>query len=206
MAAVLSVAAVVLFAANAPASIEEQRARLPPPATCEDPVEGEWRGKKYEPRWGDWFSVVLEVHRASPGSNILTGKITASVWYASPQDVEPPRCTPRVQRHYTVEMPGSGTVNGHAIRFGASTYRVVGIYCGTMEGYNPDNFSGVIDPSIQEFQSVNNDGGRAVNSPMVFRRVRCFQAGERAQRANLPAVIVAPPLMPPGRSRGCSMR
>jgi hypothetical protein len=203
---VSSVAGVILFAANAPASIEEQRARLPPPARCDDPAEGEWRGKKWEAAYGNWFAVTLEVHRVAPGSNLLTGKITARLWYATERDVEPPPCSPRIRRDYAVEMPAQGSIEGNAIRFGASTYRVLQVYCGRHEGYNPDNFSGVIDPTIQEFQSVNNDGGRAVNDPMVFRRVRCFEPGERVQRTAVPAVIITPPLMPPGRSRGCSMR
>lgn len=201
--AVGSVAAVVLFAANAPASIEEQRARLPPPARCDDPVEGEWRGKKYEDRWGNWFAVVLDVHRAAPGSNVLTGRILARLWYATAQDVEPPQCSSRILRDYAVEMPAAGSIEGNNIRFGASSYRITQVFCGRVEHYNPDNFSGVIDPSIQEFQSVNNDGGRAVNDPMVFRRVRCFDPGQPGQRA-MPAVVVAPPLLPPSRSRGCS--
>ncbi|MDP3274525.1 MAG: hypothetical protein Q8Q09_04970 [Deltaproteobacteria bacterium] len=204
-AAVLAVFGVVLFAANAPASIEEQRARLPPPARCEDPVEGEWRGKKWEPSYQNWFAVTLDVHRASPGSSQLQGTITARVWYATERDVEPPQCSPRVLRDYTVEMPASGSAQGLQIRFGSSQYRVVATHCGRFNSYNPDNFSGTIDAAIQEFQSVNNDGGRAVNDPMVFRRVRCFEPGERAQRANTPAVVVAPPLMPPGRARGCSL-
>jgi hypothetical protein len=45
--------------------------------------------------------------------------------------------------------------------------------CGHPHGYNPDNFSGEIDPWRAEFQSVNNDGDRAVNEPHVFRRIRC---------------------------------
>jgi hypothetical protein len=199
------VCAVILFAANAPASIEEQRARLPPPATCDDPVEGEWRGKKWEARWGNWFAVSLEVRRVAPASNQLTGRIVAQLWYATERDVEPPPCSPSVRRHYTVEIPAFGSIDGQRIRFGANSYRVVAIHCGSMEGYNPDNFSGTIDPSIQEFQSVNNDGGRAVNDPMVFRRVRCFNAGQSGPRLNAPAVVVAPPLMPPRRSRGCSL-
>jgi hypothetical protein len=44
--------------------------------------------------------------------------------------------------------------------------------------YHPDHFTGTIDPQREEFQSVNNDGGRAVNDPMVFRRIGCVdQAG-----------------------------
>ena len=32
--------ALVLLPSVAPATVEEQRARLPPPATCQDPIEG----------------------------------------------------------------------------------------------------------------------------------------------------------------------
>ncbi len=201
--AVSSVAGVVLFASAAPASIEEQRARLPPPAHCDDPVEGEWRGKKFEVRYGNWFAVTLDVHRTAPRALTLTGRIVARLWYASAQDVEPPPCA-RPHRDYTVEMPATGTINGQAIAFGSSSYRLVALHCGTHESYNPDNFSGVIDSAIQEFQSVNNDGGRAVNDPMVFRRVRCFEPGAVDQHRDLSAVIVTPPLMPISRSRGCS--
>ncbi len=198
-------AGVILFAANAPASIEEQRARLPPPARCDDPVVGEWRAKKYEDRYGNWFAVTLEVRRAAPGSNLLTGRILARLWYASARDVEPPPCSPAVFRDYEVEMPATGTAEGNQIRFGARSYQIRAVHCGRVEHYNPDNFSGTIDPAIQEFQSVNNDGGRAVNDPMVFRRVRCFDPGASAgPRANTPAVIVTPPFMPPRSSRGCS--
>jgi hypothetical protein len=203
--AVTSVAAVVLFASAAPASIEEQRARLPPPAHCQDPVEGEWRGKKYEPQYGNWFAVTLDVHRTAPSATTLTGRIIARLWYATAQDVEPPPCSPRIRRDYTVEMPASGSITAQRIVFGARTYRLVALHCGTHEGYNPDNFSGVIDPSIQEFQSVNNDGGRAVNDPMVFRRVRCFDPGAAANnQRQISAVIITPPLLPPSRSRGCA--
>jgi hypothetical protein len=49
--------------------------------------------------------------------------------------------------------------------------------------YRPDHFTGTIDPAIQEFQSVNNDGGRAVNDPMVFRRIACGEGdGEASAR------------------------
>jgi hypothetical protein len=203
-AALGMMAGVILFAANAPASIEEQRARLPPPARCDDPIEGEWRGKKYETPYGNWFAVTLEVRRAAPGSNLLTGRILARLWYATARDVEPPPCSRAILRDYEVEMPAQGVAEGHAIRFGASSYRIRAVHCGRVENYNPDNFSGVIDPAIQEFQSVNNDGGRAVNDPMVFRRVRCFEPGGRGPRADTPAVIVTPPFMPPRRARGCS--
>ena len=57
--------------------------------------------------------------------------------------------------------------------------------------------SGRIDPEIQEFRSVNNDGGPAVNVPQVFRRIRCFPPQSN------PHVTVDPPPFQPPRTGGC---
>jgi hypothetical protein len=55
-----------------------------------------------------------------------------------------------------------------------------------------------------EFQSVNNDGGRAVNDPVVFRRVQCND-GEHLDSE--PRIAVAPPpFYPPEDEGGCGFR
>ncbi|MBI2892745.1 MAG: hypothetical protein HYY06_04285 [Deltaproteobacteria bacterium] len=46
---------VVLAPALATADIQEQRARLPPPATCVDPVDGVWMAHSFYPRVGQWY-------------------------------------------------------------------------------------------------------------------------------------------------------
>jgi hypothetical protein len=45
---------------------------------------------------------------------------------------------------------------------------------------------------------VNNDGGRAINDPTVFRRVRCYEPPA------VPHPVVAPPAFRPPSRSGCS--
>jgi hypothetical protein len=82
-----------------------------------------------------------------------------------------------------VKMPNAtGKLDGLNLTFGAKEWHVDKTICGSMNGtYFPDNFSGTIDTKINEFQSVNNDGGSAVNEPVVFRRISCFDPSSTGQ-------------------------
>jgi hypothetical protein len=95
-------------------------------------------------------------------------------------------------------MDGEGELDGMNLRFGGvGQWRLDETLCGSFNfGYNLDNFSGVIDPAIQEFQSVNNDGGESINEPTVFRRIQCFDSPISATR-------VDPPPFEPPRGCGC---
>jgi hypothetical protein len=200
-------AALVLLPSLAPATIEEQRTRLPPPATCQDPIEGIWMSHKYEHPGDEWMIFTLEIHRAPgaprevpPGTPIpLVGHIQAHAWLgAGPQASAPPVCGPGLA-HWTVEMTAEGHVVDHRVDFWGTRWAIGNVFCGPRYfGYNLDHFSGLIDTTIQEFQSVNNDGGRAVNDPTVFRRVRCFDP------VSPPHPFVAPPSFQPPRRSGCS--
>lgn len=200
-------AALVLLPSLAPATIEEQRTRLPPPATCQDPIEGIWMSHKYEIPGDEWMIFTLEIHRA-PGSVVngppgtvipLIGHIQAHAWLgAGSQASAPPPCSSSIS-HWTVEMTAEGRVVDQRVDFWGTRWAVGNVFCGPRNfGYNLDHFSGVIDPTIQEFQSVNNDGGRAVNDPTVFRRVRCFDP------VSPPHPFVAPPTFQPPHRSGCS--
>jgi hypothetical protein len=193
----VSTAAVLFCSAPVEATIGEQRARLPPPAFCEDPVEGVWRSHKYNEQFGDWTIFTLEIHRVPGTQNALRGTISNELWDGGPSDEQPGPCDGR--RHWIVSMDAQGSIQGNRIFFGAvGQWRLDRALCvGGPWGYNLDNFSGDIDPEIQEFQSVNNDGGRAVDDPHVFRRVRCFSPD------SLPHVEVAPPPFFPRRAGGC---
>ena len=154
-----------------PGSVAEQRAMLPERRTCDDPVAGVWRAHKYNPLHGDWAVFTLHIEREGTR---LRGKITSRGWTGSRFDSTPPPC--RIGMHdYTVEMRATGFADGHRITFGARSYRIVHADCPSpfYTGYNPDRFSGTIDPEAQEFESVNNDGGRDINSPYLFRRIGC---------------------------------
>ncbi len=192
----------VLFPGVGRATIEEQRARLPPPATCADGVEGVWLSHTYNPSYQDWYMFTLRIRRKAAGSPELVGEIEAHSWNGSTQDTEPPACRSGLD-HWTVFMPAVGTEVNGLVHFGGTSWRVKDSFCGSSPGYgsyNLDNFSGQIDPTIQEFQSVNNDGGRSVNDPTVFRRIGCLEPPP------VPHVQVAPPpFYPSTRTGGCGL-
>ncbi|MFO0561565.1 MAG: hypothetical protein U0269_26375 [Polyangiales bacterium] len=196
-------------------SIEDQRARLPPAAEqdagadCSDPAAGTWLGQQYNQRSRSWQRYELTIRRASAGSTALVGEVRVHFWngwysHSTPQtDCSRPHLAAEVVQNAT------GTINGLDLSFGGNDWRTSRVFCqppGTRVAYNPDHFTGTINVAIQEFQSVNNDGGSAVNEPVVFRRIRC------AESAAQPRVVVVPPVeipRPPSTSRprpifGCS--
>jgi len=184
------------------ATVAEQRARLPPPAECQDPVEGIWRAHQYAVARGEWYIFTLEVHRVKPGSPELTGTVKSEYWSGTAKDQEAPPCNRGGYRfHHIVHMPGKGKLRDADVAFGGTSYSWERDVCGTGHGgYNPDHFTGRIDPALQEFQSVNNDGGVAVNEPTLFRRIHCFDEASTPP----PAVSVTPPRLFRPKSRGGS--
>lgn len=168
--------AIWAYPSRAPATIEEQRARLPPPAECADEIiAGTWRSHSFHERYGEWYVFTLEVRRSADDPNRLEGNIQAHFWMGGPEDEEPPPCSEQSNGEWIVSMDGEGHVEGNDIQFGGvGRWRLDRTVCGSrIWGYNLDVFTGTVDPSILEFQSVDNDGGRAVNEPAVFRRIRC---------------------------------
>jgi len=200
-----AVAALALLAVpgRAPATIAEQRARLPPPAQCgDDIVQGVWKSHKYDQRFGEWVIFTLEIHRLADDRSRLVGKIGNHSWTGGPQQQEPPPCDPGVFQ-WIIETDAEGSVDstGHIRFHGVGQWRLVQRVCPTnlWSGYNLDNFDGMIDTQLNEFQTHNNDGGRDVNEPYVFRRIDCFPEGSEFH----PRVVAQPPPFYPDRS-GCS--
>lgn len=198
--AALVVAAMLFAPGIGHANIEEQRARLPPPATCQDPVEGVWLSHSWYPQQ-EWYMFTLRVRRASAGSRDLVGEIESHAWNGTTQEVEPPACRSGLD-HWVIFMPARGHLDEDGtIHFGGTSWRVKDTFCGYAPGlgsYNLDQFSGKIDADLQEFQSVNNDGGEAVNEPTVFRRVGCLEP-----RPTPHPVVAPPPFFPSMRTGGC---
>lgn len=193
------VLATALVPLSAPGTVAEQRARLPPPAECQDIVEGTWKAHVYSPRYADWHIHTLYIRRVQGSETELTGKMTAEVWDGGPDDQSPPPC--RGRTHYKVTMPAKGNVKGGQISFRGTSLQLDRVLCGRYVGYNVDNYSGRIEEERQEFQSINNDGGRAVNEPVVFRRIGCW---DEAAEPPDPDVKVTPPAFYPKRkSEGC---
>jgi hypothetical protein len=182
----------------APATVAEQRARLPPPKACDDPVAGIWVSHQYAPRRGIWDQFTLTIGRDPADKKRLVGTIHNHVWAGGKEDEQPPPC--EGNQDYVVVMSAEGEADGLTIRYDGLDWKVESQTCGGRVGYNIDHFVGTIDPALQEFQSLNNDGGEAVNEPTVFRRISCGDDGELAAGAR-PVVLTPPPFQPP--SSGC---
>jgi hypothetical protein len=204
-AAAFCFAAAWLLPNRSRGTIEEQRARLPPAAECEDEiVAGVWRSHTYSPQYQDWTVFTLTIRRVPGAPSQLQGTITNHHWDGNPQDEETPPCSQQIGREWFVSMDARGWVDErNQIYFGGiGQWRLDQVTCrGGPGGYNLDNFTGVIDPAILEFQAVNNDGGRAVDEPAVFRRIRC----PPAESAESPSVNPVPPAFYPELGRGCSV-
>jgi hypothetical protein len=210
---ILCGAFVVLSAAprRAPAgTVAEQRARLPPPAQCEDPVEGIWRSHDYRERRRFWTMYTLEIHRID-GTDRLRGTIANHTWVGGPDQSEPGACQGGDEEmRFVVSMDAEGRIEGDRIQLGGvGAWRLdenpCGDYDSMFDGYNLDHFAGPLDPELLEFQSIHNDGQAAVNEPTVFRRVECLP-GAKAEEPTV--VLVAPPSFypPEGERGGCGAR
>ncbi len=197
--------------ASAPAdTVQQQRARLPPPATCRDPIAGEWKSLDWDERFYEWTEFTLEIRRTNPDAtgpekNQLKGFIYNHSWYGPHENSQPGPCDGSLR--FRISMDAVGTVDDNLnLAFGGiGRWRLDEVICGTWNiGYNLDNFTGTIDAEIQEFQSVNNDGGRAVNDPSVFRRIKCYDEGPEEVDEG-PHIAVTPPSFypPEDEARGC---
>jgi hypothetical protein len=188
------IAAMTIGAPDAPATVAEQRARLPPAAECGSPVEGKWKAMAY---WHDhWYEFRLEIHEDPSDHAQLSGMIYVDFWTGPKTSPEPPTpCGRRIKG----QMTATGTFrNGHVAIHG-SDFVTTEAVCGDAGRYNNDNFTGVLEPDRQEFQSVNDDGGDAVNEPVVFRRIGCFDNG----RKDPGSAVTPPPFFPKRRDGGC---
>jgi hypothetical protein len=183
---------------SAPGStIDEQRALLPPAASCDDPVVGVWQAHNYRTRQGHWAEHSIEVRRASPSSNDLVGRALYPGWSGSPEVLDSPGCD-RTEHRVEVAMPARGRNSGLDVEFwGVEPWEIQHMHCGDSGSfcYNLDHFSGTIDPEIQQFQSVNNDGELPVDERVVFRRIRRLEGPATA--------LIQPPPFQPASNLGC---
>lgn len=217
---VLVVSSLALWPRDLPASIEDQRARLPPApqaSECTDDVSGVWRAHVYYTRLRDWYRYELRIQRSG---DALTGSILLRGWTGRPEETEPPVCRPGLRdAEWSETATGSvsQTPQGTAVRFDGTSWRVERTHCGSASGdYALDHFAGLIDGQRQEFTSINSytfSSGERFEDPTLFRRVECVRRASAPSAAQRPQVIVqgvgtqAPPALPETRRRrlfGCS--
>jgi hypothetical protein len=107
-------------------TIEEQRARLPPAAECDDErVAGLWRCQIYEENYVEWSTFTLNITRDPGDPSQLRGTISNHGWDGGPGDAMPPTCDRQSGGEWSVSMDALGTVrNEHEIAFGGIGARV----------------------------------------------------------------------------------
>ena len=195
------VAALLVLPRIAPATVAEQRARLPPAAECDDPITGTWKAQVYRAEREQWTEWTLILRRSEDDKERLVGEIINHSWYGGAELTAPPTCE-RTRAHWVVSTDAEGYVsNGDIHVQGVGEWRKDEAICGPGPGgYNLDHFSGALEHGLHEFQSVNNDGGVSVNEPTVFRRVLCLVPAAEQPRLDLKP---PPPFSPP--ARGCEL-
>lgn len=150
----------------------------------------------------EWVRFTLTIRRVEGSETELEGEMVNESWYGPKTESIRGPCAGRLQ--YIVAMEAKGTYVGDEVEFHGTSWRMEEALCAVGPGfrYNLDRFSGVIDHEIEEFQSLNNDGGRYINVPTVFRRVSCGD-----QPDPTPQVMVAPPpFYPEAEDKGCGFR
>ena len=180
----------------APASVEEQRKRLPPPARdCDDPIAGVWMG--HQLLNGYWYRFTLDIERTSPGAETLTGNIESHYWNDLESRYEPPACDGvNVHNQVIVDMPAEGVFRDNAVAFTGTSWSLREEVCGRFSGaYYPDGFSGQLIHEGTEFHSENDDGHNPITT-VVFRRIRC-------RDVDRPMPELPDPSPPPKYSSGC---
>jgi hypothetical protein len=192
-------AVLIVRVPEAPATVAEQRARLPPAVECENPVAGKWRALLYSfitgGRWTEW---TLDINVDPSDETKLVGTIYVDSWRGDPSTPEQPM--PCID-HFKGKMDATGSFVDGRVAVDGGPWQHTDQICGDPTLYNPDHFTGTIETERQEFQSVNNDGGAAVNQVTVFRRIGC-----QAEKPMTPRRDVKPPAFFPKsarRSGGC---
>jgi hypothetical protein len=164
--------ALTMFLASsiAPAGVEEQRRRLPPPAqACSDPITGFWRG--HEMLNGRWYKFTLDIERVTAGGPELTGEIESHSWDGGPDQTSPPPCDD-FRNEFILDMPATGRFEDNHVSFVGQSWKLRESLCGRVGVYYPDGFSGNLIEKGTEFHSMSDDGHNPV-VPVVFRRIKC---------------------------------
>jgi hypothetical protein len=203
--AVIAVVLVGLIVRPGEATIAEQRARLPPPAECDDPIEGTWRGLSWYPNHHQWYEFTLEIKRVEGSTTALTGSIVAHYWDGPEDNWEPP--SPCYGERLKIHMPAEGSYDAGKVVFGGTKVELQDEICGHFDGnYLVDIFKGDLDPAINEFNSINDwDAGSSYHEPTVFRRIACPKQSEVRERKDGDDVT-PPPFYPRQKAKpaaGC---
>jgi hypothetical protein len=192
--------------ALAPATIEQQRERLPPPAfdCADDPIAGVWQAHVFYAHVNQWYLFRLDIARDGddPSGEGLRGTIEVEFWDDDGTRSQPPACNEPGNRAGVFEH-AIGHARALELSFSATDWRDTQVCGPAYLNYLLDNFSGTVDPERMEFQSLlNADAPEWRDVPTVFRRVRCPAPAEPSEPK---ITVVPPPFQPPASNEGCGL-
>ena len=153
--------------------VNEQRDRLPAAAQdCHDDVVGIWQGQSLLSN--SWHHFTLDIKRKSGNPNEIEGTIYTEVWTGTEKDEEPPECIDDGHVHYTLEQPAEGSYEDGILTITGQSIENETKYCGQLNNYFADSFTGEVSVGMNEFRVINDDGWNPP-SPLLFRRTECEQ-------------------------------
>lgn len=184
--------------AIAPATVTEQRQRLPPPAECDDPVEGVWRAHAFRPDRGSWFINTMELRWNEDRSKLLS-KYENHHWSGGPDDSEPPACRAGLYRRKAYST-GEGSYVGGKLEVRGTKLGPDESVCGNTKFTRAlGTLTGTLDREKNEFRSEMQS--RFGSHPIIWRRIRCLEEPKAKLAPPPPPPPVPPPPPPPSPSR-----
>ena len=168
--------AVTVPPSRAPATLDEQRERLPPPASgCGDPVEGLWQAYWYADDHQKWFVESFEVRRDPSDTNRLATRYRTESWAGGPRDSRPPSPCRAGDDHAVADNVGTGTFEDGVLAITGTRHTNFRTVCGNRAPPRDNSrfatVSGRVDVRRQEFQSTFV--GRSCRHRIVYRRIAC---------------------------------
>jgi hypothetical protein len=155
---------------------------VPGAADCPDPIVGTWVSREHYPEFGDWYRFELVIRRDARDPARIVGTIGSRSWAGGADLHLPTSClSPNPEElgvafDWSVRMDATGAFDGARVSFDGRSHHVETTRCGPQfraDHYNVDHFGGQLVENGRYLQAVNNDGGRAVDEPHVFRRISC---------------------------------
>jgi hypothetical protein len=199
---------VVGMARRAPATVAEQRARLPPAAECRDPLAGVWRAHLYRPNEGRWAINTMELRWSADHTKLLSS-YENHFWNGGPDDGEPPPCRPGLYRRIS-SSTGEGSFAAGILKVRGTQLGPDRAVCGSATFQRALGvLEGTLDPEGNEFRSQMSS--RFGVYPIVWRRIRCLDDATGLDRDTARPTVDDPPVAPaappppaPSSAGGCS--
>jgi len=139
---------------------------------CPDPIAGVWKARVWREDADEWDEVMLTIERAGA---TLRGDMVVTTWDGDQAQTEPPRCPDGLPAISRVAEQARGSFDDGHVDFAGEDPRRVILPCGVAPGgrYNPDHFTGELDPDSARLILMNDDGNVDQGRPHVFTRTRC---------------------------------